>query len=183
MGARPAPRTCRRGSQCMAWKSVSVWPLSRVNAGGDASAWQRPVRRHRGRLPRLRRARRHRGKSRRVIGRCMPSRRSSERPPMSLPDYPPPMRALSYCSESAGSKSLGRTAQRAALLSGGGKETIDDHENDEGRNADAEAPADKLFLYWQERLCLDLAQFGAISGSDIGVILGWVPWISRRAAV
>jgi len=37
------------------------------------------------------------------------------------------------------------------------EQTIDDGENDEARDADAEAPLDKLFLYGQKRLRLDLA--------------------------
>jgi len=34
--------------------------------------------------------------------RCMPSRRSSERPPMSLPGLPAPYAALSYCQKAQG---------------------------------------------------------------------------------
>jgi hypothetical protein len=37
---------------------------------------------------------------------------------------------------------------------------IDDRENDEEREADAEAPADQLFLNGQQRLGLDFAQLG-----------------------
>ena len=38
-----------------------------------------------------------------------------------------------------------------------GQEMIDDRENDEERNTDAEAPADQLFFYGQQRLGLNFA--------------------------
>jgi hypothetical protein len=43
------------------------------------------------------------------------------------------------------------------LLRRSGQEMIDDRENDEERETDAEAPADQLFLYWQQWLGLDFA--------------------------